>query len=177
MVRSLAVVLTLMSLSCAAETQVTAPDSMPDPTNDDPRDDDPTLEDPVDDEPGDGEDSVADLVSMIRADVDPAFVYEYEQTKFVPPAGRTLLVLGQTLDDINELTAAFPNEATPVDGPHTGAFPARKGSLRRSSQTAVSATTTKRSWTAFQTPRFIARCGWWGRGASRKTRATGSTTT
>ena len=81
--------------------------------NDDPVDDVPSDDGRVDDRlPNDG-DSVADLVSMIRTDVDPAFVYEYEQTKFVPPSGQTLLVLGQTLDDIDELTAAFPDEATP----------------------------------------------------------------
>jgi hypothetical protein len=62
---------------------------------------------------GVGGDPIADLVDKIRTDVDPAFVYAYEQTKFVPPAGKTLLIMGQTLEDINEYTASFPNEPAP----------------------------------------------------------------
>jgi hypothetical protein len=54
-----------------------------------------------------------DLVDKIRTEVDPAFVYAYEQTKFVPPAGKTLLIVGQTLEDINEYNASFPNEPAP----------------------------------------------------------------
>ncbi|NNE46164.1 MAG: hypothetical protein HKN37_05845 [Rhodothermales bacterium] len=52
-------------------------------------------------------------MDKIRTDVDPAFVYAYEQTKFVPPAGKTLLIMGQTLEDINEYAASFPNEPAP----------------------------------------------------------------
>ncbi|NNL25868.1 MAG: hypothetical protein HKP36_15610, partial [Myxococcales bacterium] len=52
-------------------------------------------------------------MDKIRTDVDPAFVYAYEQTKFVPPAGKTLLIMGQTLEDINEYTASFPDEPAP----------------------------------------------------------------
>ena len=62
---------------------------------------------------GVGGDPIADLVDKIRTEVDPAFVYAYEQTKFVPPAGKTLLIVGQTLEDINEYTASFPNEPAP----------------------------------------------------------------
>jgi hypothetical protein len=76
-------------------------------------DDDP-MNDPggSDDPPNDG-DAIENLVSMIRTEVDPTYVYEYEQTKFVPPSGQTLFVLGQNLDDIDGLTAAFPEETTP----------------------------------------------------------------
>ena len=31
-----------------------------------------------------------EMVSRIQTDIDPEFVYEYEQTKFVPPMGKTL---------------------------------------------------------------------------------------
>jgi len=62
---------------------------------------------------GVGGDPIADPVDKIRTEVDPAFVYAYEQTKFVPPAGKTLLIVGQTLEDINEYTASFPNEPAP----------------------------------------------------------------
>ena len=40
--------------------------------------------------------------SDIRTEIDPEYIYEYEQTKFVPPADKTLLILGQTLGMINE---------------------------------------------------------------------------
>lgn len=62
---------------------------------------------------GVGGDPIAELVEKIRTEVDPAFVYSYEQTKFVPPAGKTLLIVGQTLEDINDYTASFPNEPGP----------------------------------------------------------------
>lgn len=62
---------------------------------------------------GVGGDPIANLVDKIRTEVDPAFVYAYEQTKFVPPAGKTLLIVGQTLEDINEYTADFPDEPAP----------------------------------------------------------------
>ena len=62
---------------------------------------------------GVGGDSIADLVDKIRTEVDPAFVYEYERAKFVPPADKTLLIVGQTLDDIDEYNASFPGEPAP----------------------------------------------------------------
>ena len=62
---------------------------------------------------GGDDDPIADLVDKIRTEVDPAFVYSYEQTKFVPPTGKTLLIVGQTVEDINDYTANFPNEPTP----------------------------------------------------------------
>ncbi|NNK41728.1 MAG: hypothetical protein HKP46_03640, partial [Myxococcales bacterium] len=64
-------------------------------------------------EGGVGGDPIAGLVDQIQTDVDPAFVYAYEQAKFVPPAGKTLLIVGQTLEDINEYTASYPNEPAP----------------------------------------------------------------
>ena len=62
---------------------------------------------------GVGGDPIVDLVDKIRTEVDPTFLYSYEQTKFVPPAGKILLIVGQTLEDINEYTASFPNEPVP----------------------------------------------------------------
>ncbi len=62
---------------------------------------------------GVGGDPIAHLVDKIRTEVDPAFVYSYEQAKFVPPAGKTLLIVGQTPEDINDYTASFPNEPAP----------------------------------------------------------------
>ena len=40
-------------------------------------------------------------------------MYSYDQSKFVPPAGKTLLIVGQTLEDINDYAASFPNEPVP----------------------------------------------------------------
>ncbi|MEM7437126.1 MAG: glycosyl hydrolase [Myxococcota bacterium] len=102
----LAAVLTLASLvSCVSDTQTKV--------STDPMDADTQSESPPNDEQiADGE-AVRELVAKIRTSVDPAYEYEYEQTKFVPPAGKVLLVFGQTLDDINELTAAFPDLRAP----------------------------------------------------------------
>lgn len=38
-----------------------------------------------------------EMVSKIKTEIDPQFVYEYEQTKFVPPKDKTLLIMGQLL--------------------------------------------------------------------------------
>jgi hypothetical protein len=104
----LAAALALASLpACVANMDT--PGSNPDTTNDDPVE----IDDPVDDPDVTDVTDVTDLVAEISTEVDPAFVYEYQQTKFVPPAGKTLLVLGQTLDAINELTADFPDRAQP----------------------------------------------------------------
>ncbi len=46
--------------------------------------------------------SVDEMIAMIQTSVDSQFVYSYEKTKFVPPAGKTLLIQGQTYESINE---------------------------------------------------------------------------
>ncbi len=53
------------------------------------------------------------MVSKIKTDVDPEFVYEFEKTKFVPPANKTLLIMGQTVEAIKEYKNSFPNEIEP----------------------------------------------------------------
>ena len=58
-------------------------------------------------------DRVAKMVSRIQTDIDPEFVYEYEQTKFVPPSGKTLLVMGQTVERITEYMNHFPDQPIP----------------------------------------------------------------
>ncbi|MEL7372461.1 MAG: glycosyl hydrolase [Myxococcota bacterium] len=63
--------------------------------------------------PGPNTDPIAQLVAQIRTDVDPKYVYEFEGTKFVPPPGKTLLILGQTLGGIEEYVATFPDQPTP----------------------------------------------------------------
>ena len=59
------------------------------------------------------EPSIEQMVSHINAKVDPEFVYEYEQTKFVPPPGKTLLIMGQTVERISEYLESFPNQEIP----------------------------------------------------------------
>lgn len=56
---------------------------------------------------------IAAMVSKIQTEVDTAFVYPYAQTKFVPPAGKTLLIIGQTVEDILEYRRHFRDEPTP----------------------------------------------------------------
>ena len=59
-------------------------------------------------------DAMADeMVSRIQTDVDPEFVYEYRQTKFVPPEGKTLLIMGQTVEGITEYLGSFPDQPIP----------------------------------------------------------------
>ncbi|WP_299550774.1 glycosyl hydrolase [Seonamhaeicola sp.] len=53
------------------------------------------------------------MISKINTDVDPEFVYEYDQTKFVPPNGKTLLIMGQTVESITEYQNHFSNKKTP----------------------------------------------------------------
>ncbi len=57
--------------------------------------------------------TVKDMISMIKRDVDSNFVYDYKNTKFVPPEGQTLLIMGQTLERINEYMKHFPNQPIP----------------------------------------------------------------
>ncbi len=57
--------------------------------------------------------SVDQMISRINTAVDPAFVYEYAQTKFVPPPGKTLLIMGQTVESISEYLDHFPDAMLP----------------------------------------------------------------
>lgn len=59
------------------------------------------------------EPSVEDMVASIRRDVEPEFDIEYEGARFVPPAGQTLLIVGQTLGGIDEHVASFPEAPLP----------------------------------------------------------------
>ncbi|WP_115460892.1 glycoside hydrolase family 26 protein [Winogradskyella aurantiaca] len=54
-----------------------------------------------------------DIVSKIQTDIDPEFVYDYEQSRFVPPAGKTLLIMGQTVERITEYMDHFQNRPIP----------------------------------------------------------------
>lgn len=57
--------------------------------------------------------SIEKMVSKIQTDTDPDFIYDYEQTKFVPPQGKTLLIMGQTVESISEYLENFPDEKMP----------------------------------------------------------------
>jgi len=57
---------------------------------------------------------IDEMVAKIRTEVDPAFVYQYEKTKFVPPQGKTLLIMGQTLEAITEYMNSFPDQPKPA---------------------------------------------------------------
>ncbi len=41
----------------------------------------------------------------INTEVDPNYVYEFEKTRYVPPGDKTLLIVGQSLKNINEYRA------------------------------------------------------------------------
>jgi beta-mannanase len=53
------------------------------------------------------------MISDINTEVDPKYVYDYKNSKYVPPQGKTLLIMGQTVERIDEYTKAFPNKALP----------------------------------------------------------------
>ncbi|WP_353776960.1 glycosyl hydrolase [Winogradskyella sp. 3972H.M.0a.05] len=57
--------------------------------------------------------SIEEMVSQINTEVDPNFVYDYEQAKFVPPQGKTLLIMGQTVEGISEYLENFPDQNIP----------------------------------------------------------------
>ena len=61
-----------------------------------------------------GDDSQAEqMVAMINTAVDSTFVYKFEQTKFTPPDGKTLLIMGQSVEAINEYVDSFPDQPGP----------------------------------------------------------------
>jgi hypothetical protein len=53
------------------------------------------------------------MVSRINTDVDPEFVYAFDKTKFVPPDGKTLLIMGQTVESIMEYLDHFSDRPLP----------------------------------------------------------------
>ena len=54
-----------------------------------------------------------EMVAMIQTKVDTEYVYTYEKAKFVPPAGKTLLIMGQTVERITEYMSNFPEQPIP----------------------------------------------------------------
>ena len=54
-----------------------------------------------------------DMVGKIDTAVDPKFVYAYVQSRFVPPEGKTLLIMEQTVEQITEYRKAFRSEPRP----------------------------------------------------------------
>ena len=66
------------------------------------------------DKPAKQQQEIAAMVAGIQTDVDSSYVYDYEQTKFVPPAGKTLLIMGQTVERIKEYQRSFPDELNPA---------------------------------------------------------------
>ena len=53
------------------------------------------------------------MVSLIQTDIDPEYVYDYEKAKFVPSAGKTLLIMGQSSERISEYLDHFPDQPMP----------------------------------------------------------------
>ena len=54
-----------------------------------------------------------EMVSKIQTEIDPNFIYDYEFSKFVPPDGKTLLIMGQTVERITEYMDHFQHRPIP----------------------------------------------------------------
>ncbi len=54
-----------------------------------------------------------EMVARIQTAIDPKFVYDYEGSKFVPPEGKTLLIMGQTVERISEYMDHFRHRPLP----------------------------------------------------------------
>lgn len=52
-------------------------------------------------------------VPTIQTITDPEFIYNYKGSKFVPPEGKTLLIMGQTVERINEYMVHFQDRPIP----------------------------------------------------------------
>ncbi|AXG67922.1 beta-1,3-xylanase XYL4 [Kordia sp. SMS9] len=57
--------------------------------------------------------SIEEMVAQIDTTVDPDFVYAFQKTKFVPSDGKTLLIMGQTVEGITEYLDHFSKETIP----------------------------------------------------------------
>jgi hypothetical protein len=57
--------------------------------------------------------AIEEMVAKISTEVDPAFVYQYEKSKFVPHAGKTLLIMGQDSKTISEYMDSFSGRPVP----------------------------------------------------------------
>jgi len=57
---------------------------------------------------------ISDMTSKIKTEVDSNFVYKFKQTKFVPPKGKTLLIMGQTTERVIEYNEVFLNSKPPA---------------------------------------------------------------
>ncbi len=54
-----------------------------------------------------------EMVSKIKTKVDPEYIYDYEHSKYVPPDGKTLLIMGQTVESITEYMDHFKHRPIP----------------------------------------------------------------
>jgi beta-mannanase len=59
------------------------------------------------------DESFQKMTSKIQRTVDPDFVYDYKQSKFIPPEGQTLLIMGQTVERINEYMEYYADRPLP----------------------------------------------------------------
>lgn len=56
---------------------------------------------------------IEQMVAKIDNEIDPTFVYDYENSKFVPPEGKTLLMMGQSVEATTEYLNSFLDQPTP----------------------------------------------------------------
>ena len=71
--------------------------------------------------------SAEQMAEAISTETDPEFIYEYQGSKFVPPAGKTLLIMGQTKEGITDYQNKFGNEEPPAGWSAYWGIPEFKG--------------------------------------------------
>lgn len=54
------------------------------------------------------------MLSKIDRTIDSNFIYDYEKTKFVPPNGKTIFIMGQTVEGISDFQYNFKDQIKPA---------------------------------------------------------------
>ncbi|MEM6925967.1 MAG: glycosyl hydrolase [Myxococcota bacterium] len=98
-------------------------------------------------------------LDRVRTDVDPDFVYAYSQTRFVPPADKTLLIVGQTVQRIEEYVEAFPDE--PLPGGWSAYWPVNKFEGIKEPHTNQTGGTQHHQWLVDEFPNTVLHSAIW----------------
>jgi hypothetical protein len=71
--------------------------------------------------------TATEMAEKISTQTDPEYIYEYEGSKFVPPQGKTLLIMGQTKERIEEYQSLYSAQKAPAGWSSYWGIPEFKG--------------------------------------------------